>query len=203
MTERENPNHPSTEIRRYISHSHIADELHSAAGRLWRPSGQPDTYTYGTSAAGQELTSILPQARSVEEAQEGIRLSVAITNPSRRLRGALKEVMGETFVYGDHVQFVVIDPQEAGFTDYAGVRCLIFDHFTEQPQGDPKPPIRDFDMVYGTFEFLMEKGGICEKASVPQRMGRWAVNRIDDWLEAEITINKSGGRQGMDFRSPW
>jgi hypothetical protein len=195
--------HPYPE-RQYHAHAFVAAELHSAAQRLWIQGPRPGTYRYDLSAAGLELAATLPEPQTIHEAQEGPRLTVAIRNPSHRLRSALKRALDDNYRYGDQVVFAVLDPQEAAFARHPGVRCCIFDRYAQSGHDqEHTTPTYDGDLTYEGFETLAEQGGICEKASPSQRLGRWVLSGIDTWLQAEEQIGQGGGRRGQGMFSPW
>jgi hypothetical protein len=170
------------EVRTIVTQAIIYADLCEAARTRWKTAQQPGSYYCDASAAGLELAAILP----APEREPDSPLLVSIGSPSYRLQRALRGALATDYVYGNRLLFVVRGPHEAAEDQCEGVQCVIADRL------HPDDTLYDGDISYETFHALMERGGICKKASPRQRLGRWAMHQLDQWVAAEAELNNMG-----------
>lgn len=157
----------------------LCENLHAAALRLGMPAeGIEGGYDFSTSAAGEKVGAIvLP-----EQPRPGLAVAVAaIDHPSRRMQRAFRDMTGVS-LSEMRTFFTVYEPGTARSRGYLGAQCHLSD-------GTSAPMKATIDLSYPDLATILERGGMYEKASVGQRMGRYALLIIQDAIATQATLN--------------
>jgi hypothetical protein len=164
---------PSPEAHFLADKQHYVNSLTllvDAAERLWHPTDEVDTFTYDTSAAGDKLRSTLNPTPE----GNGPAFTITVEDISRRFKRALEATLGPVgFV--SRVSFEGRAPVDDPNRPYSIV-MLLYDPVTQEDT-----PTYDADLTQAEFAAILEAGGLAEKASISQRLGRRALNAMA-WL---------------------
>jgi hypothetical protein len=156
---------PSEDV---VAHAMVVADLKNAAAALWTPN--PETtnlFHYNKSAAGLSLSALMPEG--------SLQRVVTIDDPSVRMRRSLRRVLADDYTDGSRVTLSVFDPREAASFDASGAYCVISN---VNPSGEEMVML-DLALNYAALQQICEQGGVYEKRSTAQRLGRWAIRQLE------------------------